>query len=77
MVSLGTRPTFGDGARLAEAYLLDFSGDLYGSTLTLHFVQRLRDELRFTSISGLIEQIGRDVMHAREVLAGEQLCALA
>ena len=77
VVSLGTRPTFGDGARLAEAYLLDFSGDLYGRTLTLHFVQRLRDELRFTSISGLIEQIGRDVMHTREVLAGDQLCALA
>lgn len=77
VVSLGVRPTFGEGARLAEAYLLDFSGDLYGRTLTLHFVDRLRGELRFTSIGGLVEQIGCDVVRAREILAGGGLCALA
>jgi riboflavin kinase / FMN adenylyltransferase len=67
-VSVGVRPTFGTGrAVLVEAYLLDRDVDLYGVTLTVEFVRRLRGERRFPSVEALTEQMGRDVEQAREV----------
>jgi len=68
-VSIGTRPTFGPGALVVEAYLLEFSGDLYGETLELHFVQRLRDELAFASEAALIRQMREDVSETARLLA--------
>ncbi|MGH2543025.1 MAG: riboflavin kinase, partial [Ardenticatenaceae bacterium] len=63
------RPTFDNGARTIEAYLLDFSGNLYGKKLRLEFVERLRDELRFDSVEALLEQIDRDVQQTRAILS--------
>lgn len=69
-VSIGVRPTFETGrAELIEAYLLDFEGDLYGSTLELSFLQRLRGERRFQSAEALIEQMHLDVQSTREIVA--------
>jgi riboflavin kinase/FMN adenylyltransferase len=69
-VSVGVRPTFGTGrAVLVEAYLLDRDVDLYGQTLKIDFIARLRGERRFDSVDGLIEQMHRDVDQTRE-LAG-------
>ena len=51
-----------------EAYLLDFSGDLYGEPARLSFVERLRDELAFDSVDDLVTQMGRDVGRTRAVL---------
>ena len=68
VVNIGIRPTFDGSREVVEAHLLDYSGDLYGSDLTLEFVDRLRGEIRFGSIEGLVEQIGRDVEHARKRL---------
>ena len=49
--SIGTRPTFDDGEnRTIEAYLLDFSADIYGQPLRLEFVRRLRGEEKFDTI---------------------------
>jgi riboflavin kinase/FMN adenylyltransferase len=68
-VNVGVRPTFSDGqGLLVEAFLLDFSGDLYGRTLTVEFVARLRDERRFTGIDPLVTQMSQDVERARELL---------
>lgn len=68
-ISIGVRPTFGDdGELLVEAHLVDFEGDLYGETLRLVFLERLRDELRFDSADELIEQMRRDVERVREVV---------
>jgi riboflavin kinase/FMN adenylyltransferase len=68
-VNVGVRPTFSDGqGLLVEAFLLDFTGDLYGRTLTVEFIARLRGEQRFTGIETLITQMGRDVERARELL---------
>jgi riboflavin kinase / FMN adenylyltransferase len=68
-VSVGVRPTFGAGrALLVEAYLLDFSGDLYGQTITVEFIARLRGEKRFDSVQALIEQMDRDIDQTRELL---------
>jgi len=51
-----------------EAYILDFSQDIYDETVTLEFVQRLRDELKYDSVEALIEQIGKDVEQTRQIL---------
>jgi riboflavin kinase / FMN adenylyltransferase len=68
-VSIGVRPTFKTGrGELIEAYLLDFKGDLYGRTLQLDFIERLRGERRFESAEALIEQMHRDVERAREIV---------
>jgi riboflavin kinase/FMN adenylyltransferase len=70
-VSVGVRPTFQTGrGELIEAYLLDFDGDLYGQTLCLEFLARLRGERRFDTPEALIEQMHRDVAQTRE-LVGE------
>jgi riboflavin kinase/FMN adenylyltransferase len=67
-VNIGERPTLSAGFSI-EAHLLDFSGDLYGVELRLHFVAGLREERRFAGIEELKAQIGRDVSAARTVLA--------
>ena len=68
-VNVGVRPTFGTGrAVLVEAYLLDYDGDLYGQTLTVEFISRLRGERRFESVDALVEQMHRDVQRTREIL---------
>ena len=69
-VSIGVRPTFQTGrGELIEAYILDFEGDLYGSTLCLEFLERLRGERRFDSPEALVEQMRRDVERTREIAA--------
>ncbi|HEV7942104.1 MAG TPA: bifunctional riboflavin kinase/FAD synthetase [Solirubrobacteraceae bacterium] len=72
-VSIGVRPTFDTGrAELIEAYLLDFQGDLYGSTLELSFLERLRGERRFESAAALVQQMQLDVQHTREIAAARE-----
>ncbi len=71
--SLGIRPTFGGGDRRLEAYLLDFSGDLYGDRIRIEFVKRLRDELRFASAADLSAQIASDVEQTRAALSERPL----
>ena len=66
--SLGVRPTFGGGERKLEAFLLDWSGDVYGDRVRCEFVRRLRDELRFANATELAEQISRDVEETRKAL---------
>jgi riboflavin kinase/FMN adenylyltransferase len=67
-VNVGVRPTFGTGrAVLVEAYLLDRDVDLYGQTLSVDFVARLRGERRFDSVDALIEQMRQDVRRTREL----------
>ena len=67
-VNVGVRPTFDSGrGLLVEAHLLDFSGDLYGQTLRIAFLERLRGEKRFDSAADLVVQMRRDVDRAREI----------
>jgi riboflavin kinase/FMN adenylyltransferase len=69
-VSVGVRPTFDTGrGLLVEAYLIDFDGDLYGTTLRIAFAKRLRGERRFESPDALVAQMERDVEDARSILA--------
>jgi riboflavin kinase/FMN adenylyltransferase len=75
-VSIGVRPTFETRlGELVEAYLLDFSGDLYGSQLELTYLQRLRGELAFDGVESLVAQIERDVEDARRIAAARARAA--
>ncbi len=65
-VSIGTNPHYGGHERRIEAYLLDFSGDLYGQRLVVELWQRLRDEQAFETERDLIRQIEADVELARQ-----------
>jgi riboflavin kinase/FMN adenylyltransferase len=64
-ISIGVNPHYGGVERRVEAFLLDFSGDLYGQRLVIELWQHLRDERAFGSEQELIDQIGRDVEAAR------------
>jgi riboflavin kinase/FMN adenylyltransferase len=67
-VSIGVRPTFNTGrGELIEAYILDFDEDIYGRTLRIEFLERLRGERRFDSAEALVEQMRQDVERTREV----------
>jgi riboflavin kinase/FMN adenylyltransferase len=67
-VNVGIRPTFDTGrGLLVEAYLLDWSGDLYGQVLRIAFLERLRGEKRFDSVDDLVAQMRLDVEQAREI----------
>lgn len=66
-VSVGRRVTFygRNGIRLVEAYLLDFSGDLYGQWVEVRLNSRLRLQRRFPDVDALIEQMRQDVEDTR------------
>ncbi|HUE85344.1 MAG TPA: bifunctional riboflavin kinase/FAD synthetase [Vicinamibacterales bacterium] len=68
VTNIGLRPTFADVARpMIEVHVLDADRDLYGQTLRLAFVQRLRDERRFPDVDALKAQIDADVRRARRL----------
>jgi riboflavin kinase/FMN adenylyltransferase len=69
VASLGTRPTVAGVEPLLEAHLFDFDGDLYGRMLSVEFVAKLRDELKFDGLDPLVQQMHRDAAMAREILA--------
>jgi riboflavin kinase / FMN adenylyltransferase len=69
-VNVGVRPTFETGRGvLIEAYLIDQDADLYGQTLRIAFIARLRGEKRFPGVDELVAQMGRDVELARRLCA--------
>src|SRR5688572_28250930 len=68
MMNLGTRPTFGDTTVTLEAHLFDADVDLYGATVKMEFVTRLRDVRRFPSPDALVAQLRTDESHARRAL---------
>jgi riboflavin kinase/FMN adenylyltransferase len=73
VTNIGFRPTFGEdlSSPRIEAHLLDFSGDLYGQRVELFFVDRIRDEIKFTRVEDLIAQIDQDVRETRRILSQE------
>ena len=72
-VNVGVRPTFETGRGvLIETYLIDRSEDLYGRTLRVAFVERLRGEKRFPSVDDLVAQMRRDVEDAKRVCGSFQ-----
>jgi riboflavin kinase/FMN adenylyltransferase len=67
--NLGYNPTFSDNELSLEVHILDFHENVYGKPLTVRFVDRLRDEKRFSGPQELADQIRKDVARAREILS--------
>jgi riboflavin kinase/FMN adenylyltransferase len=72
VANIGFNPTFGRTQLSIEIHLFNFSHQLYGETVEVHFVQKIRDEQAFPSIAALVEQIGRDVEAAHLLLAARR-----
>ena len=68
MMNQGPRPTFGIAARALEIHLFDFAGELYGESVNVEWVRRLRDVQTFPSRDALVDQLGRDAVAARQAL---------
>lgn len=73
--NVGIRPMFTPDLQepLIEAYFLDFEGDLYGKTVKLEFVARLRDEMKFPSVEALIRQMWNDIAQGRALLSQTEI----
>lgn len=69
MINIGSNPTFANTSRSIEAYLLDFSGDLYGKRVRFFFGPLLRGEKRFTGMEALKQQLTQDEQAVRPALA--------
>lgn len=67
--SIGVRPMFGVNTANCESFLFDFTGDLYGTELSVALVEYLRGEEKFDDVDGLITQMDADCVRARGILA--------
>lgn len=70
VASLGVRPMFGENTPNLEVHLFDFSGNLYGTHLSVALVEYLRDEEKFDTLAALTSQMDADSARARSLLAG-------
>ena len=67
-ISVGTNPTYGENPLSIEAFVLDFDGDLYGETVDLDVVKRIRDEEEFPTSAALKDAMKADVIRTRRML---------
>ena len=68
-VNVGPNPTFGESSKMIEVHILDFSGDLYGKTLEVDFLQRIRDVCRFANVEELLSRLEKDLQEVRKANA--------
>jgi riboflavin kinase/FMN adenylyltransferase len=68
VANIGFSPTFGDEMFTIEVHILDFKEDIYGSRIRVNMVERLRDEIKFSNIAQLSDQIKKDIQKAKEIL---------
>ena len=68
VANIGYSPTFDDHIFTVEVHILDFNKNIYGDSIRVNFIERLRDEIKFENIDALSEQIRRDVSQARKIL---------
>lgn len=74
VANVGIRPTVDGTKQILEVYLLNFSKNIYGQSVSVEFCSKLRDEIRFSNIDALKKQIHDDVVYARQyfILRGEK-----
>lgn len=72
VANIGYNPTFGNEFLSVEVHIFDFSQDIYGEQATVHFVQRLRSEKKFSGIEELKSQIEKDCLLARKILSAPE-----
>ncbi|UCH80388.1 MAG: bifunctional riboflavin kinase/FAD synthetase [Nitrospiraceae bacterium] len=66
--NIGHNPTFKDKKFSFETHILDFKGNLVGKTIRVHFVKRIRDEIKFSSVNELSDQLKKDIAEIRNIL---------
>jgi riboflavin kinase/FMN adenylyltransferase len=71
--SIGVNPTFGEGPRTVESFILNFDQDIYGDAVKLSFVKRIREERKFSSMDELTKQIRQDVETADAIFRRSNL----
>lgn len=71
--SIGFNPTFGAGPRTVETHIFNFDDDIYGESVKVAFVKKLRDEKKFSSVEELVNQIREDAACARTILNSLEL----
>lgn len=67
-MNYGPQPTFNSGIVRVEIFLLDFEGDIYGQTVTVEAVERIREVKKFASVEELRAQINQDIVRVKQVL---------
>lgn len=75
--SVGVNPTFGEGPRTVESFILDFNGDIYGESVKLSFVKRIREEKKFETAEALVLRMKEDVKSAQAIFKDLGLVATA
>jgi len=73
VANIGYSPTFDDNELTVEVHILDFNEDLYGQSINVKFIERIRDEIKFSGIDALSQQIADDVLEARDILTNRHL----
>ncbi len=73
VANIGWSPTFDDHVFTVEVHILDFDENIYGQQIRVNFIQRIRDELKFSSVEALAEQIQIDVIATRRILGQTNL----
>ncbi|WP_373499521.1 bifunctional riboflavin kinase/FAD synthetase [Desulfococcus sp.] len=68
VANIGYSPTFDDHIYTVEVHLLDFDSNIYGEKIRVNFIERIRDEIKFSGIDALAQQIRKDVETAREII---------
>lgn len=71
MMNIGMRPTVDGHSRTIEVNILDFDADIYGETLILEFIKRIRDEKKFDGLEALKQQLENDRLATREIFANK------
>ena len=65
---MGIRPTVGGTRPVLETHIFDFEKDIYGRRITVQFIEKIRDEVKFDSIDLLKSQIKKDIEEAKKIL---------
>jgi riboflavin kinase/FMN adenylyltransferase len=69
VANIGYSPTFEDHEFTVEVHILDFDDNIYGKSIRVNFIKRIRDEVKFANISELIDQINLDIAAARDIFS--------
>jgi len=70
MLNIGTNPTFENTERTIEVHIFDFNADIYGQNIEVFFIERIRNEKRFNSVTELKEQLHNDKLASEKILSG-------
>ena len=69
VASVGNRPTIGGSKELLEVYIFDFDKDIYNELITIHFIKKIREEIKYKNLDSLVDQMSKDVVCAKDILA--------